>query len=97
MSTAFDLDLDLLVGEMEAPLCESPHHCDGESHDDGPATHYMRIGHACYGPVSQVIPVCATYNGHWSQLGKTVYCHWCRTNLEPEQHNKSLGPIGGGH
>ena len=96
MSTALDVELDfgLLAGEMEAPRCESPHHTDGESHDDGPATHYMLIGHTCYGPVDEVIPVCGAYAKHWTDAGKVRFCHWCRQGLQPEDFNSILGPIG---
>lgn len=82
-----------MVGDMEAPHCESPHHLDMESHDDGPATHYMLIGHSCYGPVGHVIPVCQSYQKHWSGLGKKAWCAWCREVLTEETVNKVLGPI----
>lgn len=88
-----ELDLGLLVGEMEAPPCESPHHLDTESHDDGQATHYMRIGHSCYGPVGQVIPVCQAYVRHWGALGKKAWCAWCGMVLSEDTVNVTIGPI----
>jgi len=87
------LDWELLTSEMEAPHCESPHHLDMDSHDDGPATHYMLIGHSCFGPVGQVIPVCASYVKHWSGLGKKAWCAWCTEPLTGDTVNKVLGPI----
>jgi len=51
MSTALDLDLDLLIGEMPAVPCESSTHDPADAaHDDGPATHYVRM----------ICPTCGT-------------------------------------
>lgn len=37
-------DLELMVGEMEAPPCESLDHTTAKHvHGDGPATHYARV------------------------------------------------------
>ena len=92
-----DLDLSLMVGEMEAPHCESPHHLSGDSHDDGPATHYMRIGHSCFGPVDRVIPVCSEYSEHWVEnltiVKPPFFCNWCGANLQEAELNQVLGPI----
>jgi hypothetical protein len=89
------LDWELLTSEMEAPHCESPHHVrfQGDSHDDGPATHYMLIGHGCYGPVGQVIPVCVSYVAHWTRDQRIVFCSHCGLILGKEELNKVLGPI----
>lgn len=40
MSTELDLDISALVGEMEAPPCDSESHY---AHVDGPAVSYARI------------------------------------------------------
>lgn len=95
MSTALDLELDLelLVGEMEAPHCESPHHMGDEAHDDGPATHYMLIGHCCFGPIGKIIPVCVKYALHWAHLPPMPFCSWCNSPLDPMQLNQVVGPI----
>lgn len=98
MSTALDLevDFDLLTSEMEAPPCESPHHnAPRTSHDDGEATHYMLIGHECYGPVGQIIAVCASYARYWGRDARYLSCVWCGSGLTREMQNKVLGPIAG--
>jgi hypothetical protein len=45
VSTALDVDISTLVGEMEAPPCESTSHdpSDRLAHDDGPAAFYVRV------------------------------------------------------
>lgn len=91
--TDTDLDLELMFGAMEAPHCESPHHLEGDSHDDGPATHYMLIGHCCFGPIGKVIPVCSAYAQHWSHRPPSPVCSWCNAPLDPMQLNQVIGPI----
>ena len=58
--TEVDVDLATLVGEMEAPPCESAHHGDTKYiHDDGAATHYVQSFHPCNGPVGMITARCA--------------------------------------
>jgi hypothetical protein len=88
-----ELDWSLMVGGLPAQPCESPSHPSGRNHD-GAATHYMRIGHECFGPVGQILSVCAPYVEHWQiALKESVYCVFCHQHLSPEQYNVPLGPI----
>lgn len=44
MSTQLDVDIAALVGEMEAPPCESIDHAPADKyHDDGAAAFYVRL------------------------------------------------------
>lgn len=97
MSTAFDLDLNLLVGEMEAPLCESTSHdpADITAHDDGPAVLYVRM----------VCPACAT-TVHKAYCQQFVNYLFAGGNVKHSEKcgpfpgyewATILGPIGGGH
>jgi hypothetical protein len=93
VDVGLELDWELLAGAMEAPHCESPHHLDTDSHDDGPATHYMLIGHCCFGPIGKIIPVCSRYVQHWAKHPPAPMCNWCNAPLQPEQLNQVIGPI----
>ena len=97
MSTAVDVGIDFdLIADEFAQACESPHHGRVDSsHDDGPATHYMLIGHECYGPVGGILAVCHAYMKHWTTIPRFSSCFWCGRSLDPTEQNRILGPIGG--
>lgn len=57
--TELDLDIAALVGEMEAPPCESAHHCNPRYvNHEGEATHYVQSFHPCNGPVGRITARC---------------------------------------
>lgn len=94
MSTALDLDLDLdlMVGEMPAPPCESPHHDHSEFHQ-GEGTHYATTGHECYGPVGPVFSICKPYAIYWQTREGVKFCHWCECRIDEDEYVEIIGAI----
>lgn len=96
MSVALDLELNLglLVGEMPAPPCESPHHGDGTEHE-GDGAFYARTGHACYGPVNSLFVICEQYAKYWTDASRNaIHCAWCFSTIGEYEHVAVIGPIG---
>lgn len=95
MSTALDIDLELMVGEMEAVPCEhSTHQSDKYIHDNGPATHYVMAGcPACRDP-KDVYAACQRLIGAILSLPE-FYCPRCFTTAPPSAFITILGPVGG--
>src|ERR1700745_2463071 len=96
MSVALDLDLnlDLMVGEMPATPCESPHHDNtpgSEHHGDG--AFYAITGHACWGPVDSVFIICETYANYWRSQTRVYRCFWCYEHPDPEEYVEIIGAI----
>lgn len=94
MSVALDLDLDLdlMVGEMPATPCESPHHGHSDVHQ-GDGTHYATAGHECFGPVGPVFAVCEAYALYWQSRDGINFCHWCRTRITEDEYVEIIGAI----
>lgn len=94
MSVAFDLDLDLdlLVGEMPAPPCESPHHDEGLEHS-GDGAFYARTNHTCYGPVGILFTICEPYALYWTSQDGISFCYWCKGKLDETDHVEIIGPV----
>ena len=92
MSTALDLDIALLVGEMEAPPCESVSHRPDNTRHDGPASHYAKVwcdkcGDSC------VKAYCQKFVDHIVADG-LVLCS-CGNLTPASQQVAILGPVGG--
>lgn len=87
------------VTELEQPrFCEHPHHADPMSrdvHDDGPATHWARTGHRCWGPVGIPYPICAAYARSWAQKSRMLVhtCMWCGGRIEISDQVYVIGTI----
>lgn len=94
MSTALDVDISTLVGDMEAEPCEHSQHGTGiGDHDDGAATHYVRSGCPGCGLEPVVIAVCQRYTNHVLMDG-WVRCD-CGLAAPASAFIKILGPVGG--
>lgn len=96
MTTALDLDLATLVGELEDVACEHSQHGESPSHTDGPASHYLRYQHecgyskmyaACPGFVARVIWLAAT--------GGELGCRGCHQGALCAETTTILGPVNG--
>ena len=93
MSTELNLDLAALVGEMEAPSCESiGHEIQPLVHDHGPATHYARIRcDACR--LDAVKAYCATFVSTVLAGPDHFECFVCGVLLAVDGHITILGPV----
>lgn len=95
MSAALDLDIEALVGEMDAVPCEHPEHAtDTIVHPDEPASHYVR-GHcpAC-NRTGAVVAVCPGFVA-WIIADRKVRCVVCEDVKPASQAVAILGPVGG--
>lgn len=93
MSTELDLDISVLVGEMEAPACESiGHEEQPHFHDDGPATHYARIRCTDCG-LDTVKAYCATFTTVISSDYGVAMCFVCHAPQSQTSHFTILGPV----
>lgn len=96
-STALDLDLATLVGELpEVPCGESGHPSNKLRHDDGPATTYVRVLHACIAEVGQVRPVCAKMATIIDSLSdQLTQCWKCGCHAQGREFLITVGPVNG--
>ena len=94
MSTALDLDIEALVGELPAVPCEHPEHDTDPIHPDEPASHYMR-GHC---PVCKrtgaVVAICSGFLA-WIAADKPLRCVACSDIRPASEVVIILGPVGG--
>ena len=91
MSTALDIDLALMVGEMEAVPCESLGHGNESDAHEGHATHYARI--TCpFCDVNKIKAYCAPFVAYVTS-GGLIRCSNCRGTHAG--HTTILGPVGG--
>jgi hypothetical protein len=96
MSTALDIDLELMVGEMEYVPCESLGHGNENMHE-GHATHYARI--TCpFCDVNKIKAYCAPFITYVTG-GGLVRCSDCGAGHAGHTghtgHTTILGPVGG--
>jgi hypothetical protein len=90
MSTALDIDIAAMVGEMEAVPCESLGHGNEDMHE-GHATHYARI--TCpFCDVNKIKAYCAPFITYVTG-GGLVRCSDCGAGHAG--HTTILGPVGG--
>jgi hypothetical protein len=95
MSTALDLDIEALVGEMEAEPCESTSHdpADRLAHDDGPAVFYARMTcPACGG--TAVRAYCQQFINFLMDGGNAKHSEVCGA-FPGSDWLTILGPVGG--
>lgn len=94
MSTSTDLDIDLalLVGEMEAPPCEHSQHGKKESHDEGPATYYLRSNCVCDAGEGTLYAACQGFVNH-VLTGYPGRCTTCGNRAPINEMVIILGPI----
>ncbi|GGH93931.1 hypothetical protein ACFFGR_09475 [Arthrobacter liuii] len=92
MSTATDIDVAALVGEMDAVPCEhSQHTVTKLFHDDGPATHYIRAIHPCQ-PPSHAFAACQKMV-NTIRAALTVICGSCGAITTANEAHEILGPV----
>lgn len=95
MSTALDVDVATLVGEMEAPPCESLGHGAADrnkvAHDDGPATHYARV-HCPACEVNEIKAYCSKFVKHLGGF-VLVSCFSCDSVFLASEIITVLGPV----
>ena len=93
-ATSLDLDLETLVGELPDVPCETSEHAtDRFWHDEGPATHYIRVSCAtCAG--SQTKAICQRLTDAILR-GVEGICGKCGTDI-PASTVTILGPVNGG-
>jgi len=93
VTTALDIDLSLLVGELDAPACEHPRHNDGTRyHSDEPASHYIRAHCDHCGLQSDARAMCPRY----MQVifnNEPMYCTNCHKEGTAAQFIQVLGPV----
>ena len=88
MTTALDIDLSLLVGELDAPPCESGSHT--ETHPDTPASHYARV--TCEGCQLNTIKTYCAHMVALVQMNRTTQCD-CGNITPALECITILGPI----
>jgi hypothetical protein len=94
MSTAVDIDVAALVGEMEAPACESLGHGHNPESDvhDGEATHYVRVQcPAC--DWNTVKAYCGPFVAYIVHVGR-IRCARCAACYNTQGLWTILGPVG---
>jgi hypothetical protein len=94
MSTALDLDISELVGEMPAEPCESASHDPEHPHHDAdPATHYAQV-HCPDCGFNAVKTYCRTFVESFA-TDWDIECSECHTQGPAHTYITVLGPIGG--
>jgi len=87
-----DLDLELLVGEMEAQTCEHSQHETHWRHSDEPASHYVRGFCVCYG-WTDAYAACPRFVAY-ALSDEPNRCPDCKSVSTASRMFKVLGPIG---
>ena len=83
------LDLEVLVGEIDAPPCESVGHDTERVHTDGPATHYVRV--FC-SHISMVKPYCQGFIDFLNRDGIVLFPD-CGESIHASECAIILAPI----
>ena len=94
MSTALDIDLAALVGEMDAVPCEHHQHGTRPSHTDEPASHYGKSNCPKCGNGGIVAALCPGYVA-LVRSGVTMQCPACKHTAPAFEVVIILGPVGG--
>jgi hypothetical protein len=93
MSTALDLDLATLVGEMEDVACESRGHDEDSDCHEGPASHYVRL-HCPNCDSIQVKAYCLPFVTFIRGFNHGIQCECGHISHAPETAT-ILGPVNG--
>jgi hypothetical protein len=97
VQTGIELDVDIaaMVGELEAPPCESANHADPKYlHHEGQATHYVQSFHPCAGPVGMITARCTpAANAIKSAAQELAKCEQCGDMGPLSKFIIVLGPI----
>lgn len=96
MTTALDLDISALIGELDAIPCESQGHgaaYNAHLHDDGDATHYARV-QCPYCPFAAVKAYCQSFTDYIRDNGR-ILCNECSGTFLAHPNATILGPVGG--
>jgi hypothetical protein len=91
VQAGIELDLELMLGEVEAPSCESIAHTSDTLAHSGPGTHYVNVHHGCTGPSIQVR--CQAFIKLIQSEGATLSCRYCGNVGAPDEFLTILGPI----
>lgn len=91
MSTALDIDIAALVGEMESPACEHHQHPDKPQwHADG-GERYIKVTWPCgHGDPNHIYVVCLK----WLTTDAPVKCSQCPETKHVRDGITDLGPVG---
>lgn len=91
MTTALDIDIAALVGEMEAPACEhSQHSGRPQWHADG-GERYVKLSPPCgHADLNAVRVFCL----RWLTESDLVICPRCAEEFPLKGHYTDLGPVG---
>lgn len=96
MTTALDLDISALVGELDAVPCESlghdPKTPTGPLRDDGPGTHYARVTCPACG-FTTIKVYCHTFT-QYIAAGGPLLCNECPSWFPAHNNVTILGPVG---
>jgi len=93
MSTALDLDLATLVGELEDVPCESAGHGMAYMHD-GPATHYAEW--SCQGCGQHFLKAyCGPFVKFIQTPNHEIWCPRCFHTHDAPKTVTILGPVNG--
>lgn len=92
MSTATDIDVAALVGEMDAVPCEFPQHGHHPIHTDEPASHYARSKCPTCGRDTGVLAACP---GFIAATRANLYgiCRICKSGHNALEVITILGPV----
>lgn len=94
MSAALDLDIEALVGEMEAVPCEHPEHGTDRIHPDEPASHYMRGRCPVCERTGAIVAICSGFVA-WIAANKPLRCVACGDVKLASEVVTIIGPVGG--
>ncbi len=92
---SLDIDLSLLVGEMEEQECEHSQHKAPDfhkSHGLGPATHYVKTLHLCFG--SMIYAACNRFAMKVKSGTMIVKCDTCGEVGFSEDFLEVVGKVG---
>lgn len=94
MSTALDLDLAALVGELEDVACEHKRHGRDATEHDGPATYYVSAGCPSCDGDKNVYAACQRFIDTFMRAS-AFSCPRCYRIGDPSEFVTILGPVNG--
>lgn len=92
MSTALDLDIAAMVGEIESPACEHSQHSTHATWHANGGERYIRLSSPCGHTKPDVIRV---YCLKWLTESDLLECPTCAAIFPLAGHYVDLGPVGG--